>query len=186
MGVFNWYRGDGTGDNTGLRRSVAGTTFQDTPWILPTCGYLEDVKALMVGDIYLHWQRVPSERTGTQQIRKSLQAVIALTRGGNQAVRPEATRRRGSPQRSLDALGREATLPLPSLSSLSRDAIIAQFRSLYPSSFDRNAPSPVHPARRYSTTWRDSERNHPVTRARRQTKALHCLERGGEVQEDRR
>ena len=33
-------------------RSVAGTSFLDTPWILPVRGYMEDVKRLMVGDVY--------------------------------------------------------------------------------------------------------------------------------------
>ena len=34
-------------------RSVAGTTFLGTPWILPIRGYLEDVKRLMVSDVYV-------------------------------------------------------------------------------------------------------------------------------------
>ena len=33
--------------------SVAGTSFLDTPWILPLSGYLEHVKRLMVSDVYI-------------------------------------------------------------------------------------------------------------------------------------
>ena len=137
---FNRYRGDGTGDNTGLRRSVAGTTFQDTPWILPTRGYLEDVKALMVGDIYIG--------------RGCRQRGLGPSRYGNpfklsshsreEAIRLFALKLRED-EDLLNCLwtlsGARLLCHCRPSQACHGDAIIAQFRTLYPSSFDRNSPS---------------------------------------------
>ena len=120
---------------------MAGTSFLDAPWIRPVRGYLEDVKRLMTGDVYIG--------------RGCRQRGLGASKFGNyfklsshsqkEAIRLYGLRLRHNKE-LLDGLWTlSGTRRLCHFRiSQACHAIIACYSSLFPSSYDHEA-LPSHP-----------------------------------------
>ena len=161
-------------------RSALDEDFASTPQIIPVRGNLDSVRALMKGDCHTG---CGCRQCGLTRSKFANPYKVAQF-GREQAIALSARHLETEPQlkSSLWTLsGLRLVCHCGKRQACHADSLIAEYKEVFPTAYDRNEPggTPHHPGS--STTWRGSEKNSSPTRVQVRMKVRQPEAKAGQV-----